>query len=176
MASLRARTVRPVVRTAALGTGAPVASASRQYPDPAFIAEVKAAFPAKAVADPEEVRVLYSEGYNWLDVRPTVEFEDQGKMRNAVNVPILKTIRKLETVNGKMERIIEKIPNPEFVAQVSKKFPKKDTPIMIGCLDGKTYSIEALVQLDEAGYTSLVGILGGWDEVSKTFTPSLMRK
>lgn len=41
-------------------------------------------------------------------------------------------------------------------AQIEKKFPKKDTPLLVACSDGKAYSMDALEMLDEAGYTHLV--------------------
>ena len=44
--------------------------------------------------------------------------------------------------------------------QVQKKIPNKDTPIIVGCSNGTTYSIDALELLDEAGYTCLVGLKG----------------
>ncbi len=44
--------------------------------------------------------------------------------------------------------------------QVQKKIPNKDTPIIVGCSNGTTYSIDALELLDEAGYTNLVGLKG----------------
>lgn len=44
--------------------------------------------------------------------------------------------------------------------QVQKKIPNKDTPIVVGCSNGTTYSIDALELLDEAGYTNLVGLKG----------------
>ena len=38
------------------------------------------------------------------------------------------------------------------------RFPnKEETNILIACSDGKAYSMDALVALDEAGYTNLAG-------------------
>lgn len=44
--------------------------------------------------------------------------------------------------------------------QVEKRFPNKNAPLLIGCSDGTTYSIDALEILDEAGYSTLVGLKG----------------
>jgi hypothetical protein len=44
--------------------------------------------------------------------------------------------------------------------QIALHFPLKDTPLMVGCSDGCTYSIDALEALEEAGYTCLVGLKG----------------
>jgi hypothetical protein len=43
---------------------------------------------------------------------------------------------------------------------VEKRFPDKETYLIIGCSDGLTYSIDALEMLDEAGYYNLVGLRG----------------
>ena len=50
-----------------------------------------------------------------------------------------------------------KTDNPDFVAQVEKKFPDKECKLLIGCSDGRAYSMDALMQLDEAGYTNIAG-------------------
>ena len=39
------------------------------------------------------------------------------------------------------------------------RFPNKETNILIACSDGKAYSMDALVALDEAGYINLAGRL-----------------
>lgn len=50
--------------------------------------------------------------------------------------------------------------HPRRPPQVEKRFPNKNAPLLIGCSDGTTYSIDALEILDEAGYTTLVGLKG----------------
>ena len=54
-------------------------------------------------------------------------------------------------------QLAQKTENPEFIKQVEKKFPNKETKILIGCSDGRMYSMDALMQLDEAGYTNIAG-------------------
>ena len=44
--------------------------------------------------------------------------------------------------------------------QIEKRFPDKDAGLVVGCSDGRTYSIDALELLDEAGYWNLVGLKG----------------
>ena len=56
-----------------------------------------------------------------------------------------------------MEQLAQKSENPDFIKQVEKKFPNKEAPILIGCSDGRAYSMDALMQMDEAGYTCLAG-------------------
>lgn len=47
--------------------------------------------------------------------------------------------------------------------QVEKRFPNKETAkLLVSCADGRQYSIDALEALDEAGYTNLVGLRGGY--------------
>ena len=51
----------------------------------------------------------------------------------------------------------QKTENPDFIKTVEKKFPNKEHKILIGCSDGRAYSMDALMQLDEAGYTNIAG-------------------
>jgi rhodanese-related sulfurtransferase len=53
--------------------------------------------------------------------------------------------------------------------QIALHFPLKDTPLMVGCSDGCTYSIDALEALEEAGYTCLVGLKGGFNAWRRLF-------
>lgn len=46
--------------------------------------------------------------------------------------------------------------------QVERKFPDKDAGLVVGCSNGRAYSMDALMALDEAGYTNLVGLKGGF--------------
>jgi rhodanese-related sulfurtransferase len=47
---------------------------------------------------------------------------------------------------------------------VQKKFPNKDAAkLMIGDSDGRSYAIDVLEALEEAGYSNLVGIKGGYN-------------
>lgn len=56
-------------------------------------------------------------------------------------------------------QLAQKTDNPDFIKTVEKKFPNKESKILIGCSDGRAYSMDALMQLDEAGYTNLAGKL-----------------
>ena len=44
--------------------------------------------------------------------------------------------------------------------QVEKKFPNKEAKLIVADSDGRTYAIEALEALDEAGYVNMVGLKG----------------
>lgn len=60
--------------------------------------------------------------------------------------------------------------------QVEKRFPNKDTPIVIGCSTGTKYSLDALEALDEAGYTNLAGLKGGYYAWFRVFDNKLNRR
>lgn len=42
------------------------------------------------------------------------------------------------------------------------KFPNKDKKLLVGCSDGRSYCIDALEALDEAGYSNLAALRGGY--------------
>ena len=49
---------------------------------------------------------------------------------------------------------------PAPLPQVEKKFPDKEAKLIVADSDGRTYAIEALEALDEAGYVNMVGLKG----------------
>jgi rhodanese-related sulfurtransferase len=107
-------------------------------------------------------------------VRPTVELEEVGKVKGCINVPIMNAKWKFDSKENK--RVMEKSENPDFVKQVEKAIPDKDTPIMVGCSDGTTYSIDALMALEDAGYTTMVGLKGGFYAWFRVFDNKLNRR
>jgi hypothetical protein len=63
------------------------------------------------------MQALFSNlGYTYLDVRPSIELEEVGKVRGSVNIGIKNAKRKYNTEKGK--KVLEKSDNPDFVAQV----------------------------------------------------------
>jgi hypothetical protein len=66
--------------------------------------------------------------------------------------------------------------NPDFIKQFQRKFPAKDSLLLIGCSDGRSYSMDALEALDEAGYTHIVGMKGGYYSWYKVFDNNLRRR
>ncbi|KAI8113939.1 hypothetical protein M9434_002067 [Picochlorum sp. BPE23] len=147
----------------------------REYPDPEFIEEVKENFPEQPIANVEEARVLFSElGYKYLDVRPELELDAVGKVRDSINVPIVNAKWRYDPEEQK--KVVDKSDNPDFVKMVEKRIPDKSTPIMVGCSDGTTYSIDALIALEEAGYETLVGLKGGFYAWYRVFDNNLRRR
>lgn len=147
----------------------------REWPYPEFIAEVKAAFPDKAIATVEEARVLFSEdGYAYLDVRPALELEEVGKVKDSVNIPLYNSVRKYNSETRQKE--VVKTENEKFKEQIEKRFPDKGAKIIVACSDGRAYSMDALEALDEMGYTNLVGLKGGYYAWFRVFDNKLNRR
>ncbi|KAK9825933.1 hypothetical protein WJX81_008674 [Elliptochloris bilobata] len=146
-----------------------------EWPDPDFIAEVKEAFPEKGVASVEEARVLYSEdGYTYLDVRPELEVQEVGRVKNSVNIPIVNATRKYDPEQKK--KVVKKEPNDAFADMVKKEFPDTEAKLLIACSDGRQYSMDALMALDEAGYTNIAGLKGGYYAWFRVFDNKLNRR
>lgn len=49
--------------------------------------------------------------------------------------------------------------NPSFLAQVARKFRRKDSRIIVACGNGKSHSIDVLEALEEEGFTNIVGMM-----------------
>ncbi|MGH7907967.1 MAG: rhodanese-like domain-containing protein [Candidatus Binataceae bacterium] len=84
----------------------------------------------------------------YLDVRTEAEFE-KGHPSDAVNVPVV-----FIKGPGQME------PNDEFLTVVEKAIPK-DSKLVVGCMSGGR-SQRACEMLEQAGYTDLVNVRGGF--------------
>ncbi|CAM6124578.1 unnamed protein product [Calypogeia fissa] len=148
----------------------------KYWPDPQFIQEVNEAFPDKGVATVDEARVLFTElGYTYVDVRPSVEVDEIGKVPGSINIPIKLGQKKYDAELKK--KVLVKTDNPDFLKQIQKKFPDPETAkILVGCSNGRTYSMDALVALDEAGYVNIVGLQGGYYAWFKVFDNKLRRR
>ena len=121
------------------------------------------------------LQVLFTEGgYTYLDVRPEYELDEAGKVRNCVNVPVYTAENKYDAAAGK--KLLKKFPNDKFIAQVEKKIPNKETKLIVGCSDGKSYSMDALGALDEAGYVNMVALKGGYYAWFRCWDNNLRRR
>ncbi|KAK9838750.1 hypothetical protein WJX74_002624 [Apatococcus lobatus] len=149
--------------------------AENRYPDPTFVQETLGAFPDKGIANVEEARALFSEGgYVYLDVRPQLEYEEAGKVPGSVNIPVVNSKRKWDPEQNK--KVFEKSDNPDFVKTIEKRYPDKETKFLVGCSDGRKYSLDALGALDEAGYGNLAGLKGGYYAWFRVFDNKLARR
>jgi len=132
-----------------------------EYPDTAFIEDVRKRFPQEGIADTFQARALLAEGYTWLDVRTSFEY-DEGHVPDSVNIPIItSTGRRFDSSVGDRVYVNQKI-NTDFTKEVEKRFPDKNAKIIVGCSDGRKRSIMALETLEKAGFTHLVGLKGGF--------------
>ena len=213
--------------------------------------------------------LISSLGWTYLDVRSTLETEDVGKVRVAVNVPFVNATKKWDSEQGK--KVVKKEDNLDFVKQVSairlpslamrikislndlpnashmyrvscphkqssqshwstngaqqhviascscaqrsnsvsscvlcvcsvstclsqkcceyvapdltlpcmqveRKFPDKAAKLLIGCSNGRQYSMDALMELDDAGYINLAGLKGGFNAWNTVFDSKLNRR
>jgi rhodanese-related sulfurtransferase len=108
-----------------------------------------AAMPIQRLSTPEAIeRVHRDPQLVHIDVRSEPEFA-AGHAPGAYNVPLM------HMGPGGMT------PNPNFVAEVAKAFPNKDTPILLSCKAGGR-SARAAQLLELQGYTNLADHTGGW--------------
>eukprot|EP01023_Acetabularia_acetabulum_P041755 TRINITY_DN4089_c0_g1_i1.p2 TRINITY_DN4089_c0_g1~~TRINITY_DN4089_c0_g1_i1.p2 ORF type:complete len:223 (-),score=48.69 TRINITY_DN4089_c0_g1_i1:403-1071(-) len=175
--SLKTRFVRPLEgRTSSCRNRVSRVSVIKAvYPNKEFIQATLDAFNSgeKAIANVEEARALFSDGgYTFLDIRPTLEVDMIGKLRNSVTVPYKIAKKRFEA--GEM--IITTKPNENFLAEVNKKIPNKETPIIVCDTNGKKYALEVLGLLEDDDYTNLVGLRGGFFAWYRTWDNKLNRR
>ena len=90
---------------------------------------------------PKEAFDLMAQGYTYVDVRSTPEFE-AGHPAGAVHIPVA------EASPTGMQ------PNPNFVEQFASRFAK-DAKVIVGCQAGGR-SARAAMMLEQNGFTNLV--------------------
>src|SRR5580698_3972888 len=103
---------------------------------------------------PQEASAKLAEGWTYVDVRTTQEFE-AGHPPGAVNVPLM------HAGPGGM------VPNPDFLAVMSAAFPV-DARLVVGCKAGGR-SLRAARALLGAGFTSILDQRAGWDGARDAF-------
>lgn len=103
---------------------------------------------------PKEASEKLAEGFAYVDVRTTQEFE-AGHPPEAINVPIM-----LAASAGMA-------PNPDFVRVMTAAFPK-DAKIIVGCKAGGR-SLRAAQLLVREGFTNVLDQRAGWDGVRSAF-------
>lgn len=103
---------------------------------------------------PQEASAKLAEGWTYVDVRTTQEFE-AGHPPGAVNVPLM------HAGPGGMT------PNPDFGRVMEAAFPR-DAKIVVGCKAGGR-SLRAAQVLLGAGFTNVVDQRAGWDGARNPF-------
>jgi rhodanese-related sulfurtransferase len=101
---------------------------------------------AKRVS-PKEAQALMAQGYTYVDVRSTPEFE-RAHPAGAVCVPIAEA-----TPNGMQ-------PNPQFLDQVAARFAK-DAQLIVGCEAGGR-SARAAAVLEQNGFSNIIDQRAGF--------------
>lgn len=96
---------------------------------------------------PKEASEKLEQGYVYVDVRTTEEFE-AGHPKGAVNVPLMHASARGMT------------PNPDFVRVVSSAF-SKDAKLILGCKAGSR-SLRAAQLLLAEGFTNVLDQRAGW--------------
>jgi rhodanese-related sulfurtransferase len=99
---------------------------------------------------PQEASAKMAEGWTYVDVRTTAEFE-AGHPAGAVNVPIAHA-------GG---------PNPDFVRVIEAAL-SRDAKIVLGCKSG-VRSLRAAHMLLGAGFTNVLEQRAGWDGARNPF-------
>jgi len=108
------------------------------------------------VSPKEAYDLMVNEGYTYVDVRSVPEFTD-GHAAQAVNIPLLH----YDEDTGWM------VPNDDFLAVVEGNFPK-DVKLVVGCQVGQR-SAQAAEILQQAGYTSVYNVRGGFGGLRDSF-------
>ena len=157
--------------------------------DVEYIQQIAAEYPDKGIANWEEARCLFSEhGYNILDIRCADELDVIGNFpRDKAaatehrgdnwfhHVPIINATYRYDSEAGK-KLMKNQEGNRGFVDEVQKKFPDKNTRIIIACSDGRNRAIQALEALDDAGYVNIVGLRGGYNMWNRQWDQNMRRR
>lgn len=78
-------------------------------------------------------QVLFSsDGYTYLDVRPRLEYEEAGRVKGSVNIPIMNARRVWDPEQKK--KVIEREANENFSEEVGQRLPGALTaPLPTSC-------------------------------------------
>ena len=110
--------------------------------------------PVRRVSPQEAKQLVDSDGYVYVDVRSTGEF-DQGHPSASFNVPVA------QPGPGGMA------PNPDFLAVMEGNFAK-DAKLVVGCMAGGR-SARACGMLEQAGFANLVDQRAGYGGAKDNF-------
>ena len=92
--------------------------------------------------------MLYSHGgYYWLDIRNNIDVGKFGMVQQAISIPFYLASKRF--VDGEM--VIDEEYNETFLEEVEEVFPHKETPLLVGDINGNDCAIDALGLLEEAG-------------------------
>lgn len=146
------------------------------YPNPAWIEACAEEFPEYGMASIEQARTLFSPeiGYKYLDVRASYEIDTIGKVAGSVNIPLINAKPQWNSETGSRDYV--QTVNSDFMNQIQKAFPDKSTKIIVGCSDGFNRTIQACMLMEEAGFSDIVAIQGGFNLWTRKFDNKLNRR
>jgi len=170
-----------------------------QYGDAQFDAMTRAAFESGEafVADAEEARVLWDDGWDFLDVRCEPEVEFFGAVPNpppgtvgghneVVVVSGPEKVRSVPLVTSSSYRFSSEanakvfndpVVDAEWLDKVKKEFPDAaSAKIVVVCSDGRQRAVAALEMLESAGYEKLVLLKGGFNLYNRGWDGKLKRR
>ena len=79
-----------------------------------------------------QMQALFSNfGYTYLDVRPSLELEEVGKVKGSVNIPIVHAKRKYSS--EKQKKVLEKEDNPNFIQEVGLFHFNRTDYVLLRC-------------------------------------------
>jgi rhodanese-related sulfurtransferase len=144
------------------------------FPNPEFIAKTLEDFPDAGVANVEQARALISDGgYVLLDVRSKLAYDD-GKVPGSIHVPYV--IGKSRWDSETRSRAYEYTDVENWIDNLKKVIPDKETKIVVMCSTGTQNAIRALETLDENEYYNIVGLKGGYRAWNRVFDLKLARR
>ena len=171
----------------------------QQYGDKVFDEETRKGFNSGElyVANFEQGRVLWDDGWVFLDIRNDQEREFFGKLPHPpkgtiggvsevvvvsgpeceADIPLVtSTGYRFDSAAGGKVFQNQRV-NENFLSEVEKRFPdKKAAKIVVVCSDGRQRSVHALDMLDEAGYEKLVLLKGGFNLYNRGWDGKLKRR
>ncbi|GJP46924.1 hypothetical protein CLOM_g6169 [Closterium sp. NIES-68] len=114
--------------------------------------------PAVTSVSVDEARELVAAGHTYLDVRTPEEFK-AAHVEGAVNIPFM-----LKSPSGMVK-------NDAFIADVKAQFDG-DTPLVVAC-QGGVRSVRAAAELQNAGFSGITDMLGGFAAWQQKGFPSV---
>ncbi|CAI5498212.1 unnamed protein product [Closterium sp. Naga37s-1] len=114
--------------------------------------------PAVTSVSVGEARELVAAGHTYLDVRTPEEFR-ASHVEGSVNIPFM-----LKSPSGMVK-------NDAFIADVKAQFDE-DTPLVVAC-QGGVRSIRAAAELQNAGFSGITDMLGGFAAWQQKGFPSV---
>ena len=144
-----------------------------KWPDPELVDYCGENFPDEGICSAEQAMCLMEDyGYTFLDVRSDPELNVHAVIRTGVHVPIINAKKLFR--DGKVD--YDQTVNREFVNQVKTKGLTADSKIIVCCSDGRQRAIMALMALDDAGFTNIVGMKGGVNMWTRIFDSKMVRR